>query len=252
MTTSPPNNSENTGKRSGRGTVEEQILDSHKKKQERQFLEDLSKRIAIAREGKVYMERKDFASAMTSYRRYLSLTARALKVDATELKPSLFDVDSRNSESLLITAVYLDLMKMLDRLQSSSADEERKLYQRMFIRFTVGQSFQAFAAENLRKYIYYTKGVRHKKEFIETYNAIKVKGSCFVATWAFASEDAPEVVRLRTFRDQHLRSTAMGRFLISTYYKSGPTLVRGLSSLPAPTKQMVRAFLATISKSLPK
>lgn len=65
----------------------------------------------------------------------------------------------------------------------------------------------------------------------ETQSAIpeKVSGlldgkKCFVATAAFGSELAPQVERLRQFRDQVLRKSSLGRSFVKTYYEHSPLL----------------------------
>ena len=51
--------------------LEAQIREGEKRKQERQFLEELAKRITIAREGRTYIERRNYPAAMNAYRRFL-------------------------------------------------------------------------------------------------------------------------------------------------------------------------------------
>jgi hypothetical protein len=50
------------------------------------------------------------------------------------------------------------------------------------------------------------------------------KSGCFVATAAFGDYDAPEVVFLRTFRDESLSGSALGRSLIQAYGTLSPPL----------------------------
>jgi len=47
---------------------------------------------------------------------------------------------------------------------------------------------------------------------------------CFIATAAFADFDAPEVLFLRTFRDECLAQNAFGRALVRLYYTVSPPL----------------------------
>ncbi|MCE3226096.1 MAG: zinc ribbon protein [Bacteroidetes bacterium] len=53
-------------------------------------------------------------------------------------------------------------------------------------------------------------------------------GSCYIATMAYGSYDAPEVMVLRKFRDDTLSKTLAGRTFIKVYYKYSPLLVEKL------------------------
>lgn len=222
--------------------IEAQILEAEKKKQERQFLEELAKRISIAREGRMYIERRDYARAMTAYRRFLMITAKSVNVEVEDLTPQHFEEKRRTAEALIISSIFFDLLKMLDRLNTPSAVEERRLYHRLFVRFTLGQPFQHFAGENIRKNLVYGGGIVNKKEFWATYHAIQMKKYCVVATWAFGDADCAEVERLRGLRDGLLSSTAIGRGLVSAYYNNGALLRDILKVIPG-AKPVVRALL---------
>lgn len=49
-------------------------------------------------------------------------------------------------------------------------------------------------------------------------------GPCFVATAAFGDYNAPEVVFLRTFRDELLSQSFLGRCFIRAYYRLSPPI----------------------------
>lgn len=224
--------------------LEAQIRDAEKRRQERQFLEELAKRISIAREGRTMIERKDFPGAMNAYRRFLSITARAFNVTVEELSPNLFEEKNRIAESLIISSIFFDLLKMLDKLSSPSANQERQLYHRLFLRFTKGMPFQHFAAENLRKHLVYSKSLHNKGEFWGTYRAIAGSSYCVVASWAFDDADAEEVERFRRFRDEVLLPRPLGRRFTLWYYRNGHRIADALAPLPG-ARALVRGVLKT-------
>lgn len=228
--------------------LEAQIKEQEKRKKERLFLEELAKRISIAREGRTHIERKNFPAAMNSYRRFLSITARSVDKDISELTPTLFDKKNRIAESLIISSIFFDLLKMLDKLNTPSAIEERRLYHKLFLKFTKGMPFQHFAAENIRKALVYSDSIINKKEFWATYRAIVGRSFCIVATWAFDSDSAPDVVRLRRFRDEILWPHPLGRAFSRWYVKNGPQIANGLSFIPG-SPVVVRALIRLFNRA---
>lgn len=54
-------------------------------------------------------------------------------------------------------------------------------------------------------------------------------GGCFIATAAYGSADASDVLLLRRFRDQHLRSHRLGRWFIHLYEHTSPPLARWIA-----------------------
>lgn len=229
--------------------LEAQIRDAEKRRQESQFLEELSKRITIAREGRAFIERKNYPQAMAAYRRFLSITARSFEVQVEDLVPTLFEEKRRVAESLIISSIFFDLLKMLDKLDSPGAREERQLYHRLFLRFTKGMPFQHFAAENIRKHLVYSNLIVNKPEFWATYKAIVGSSFCIVASWAFDSEWSPEVDRLRRFRGEVLARTRAGRLFIRAYYRHGQIAATALARLPG-ARPVARAALAAFASRL--
>ena len=56
--------------------------------------------------------------------------------------------------------------------------------------------------------------------------ALLSNAGCYIATMAYGSYDAPEVLVLRRFRDEKLNKTFMGRVFIANYYAFSPLLVK--------------------------
>jgi hypothetical protein len=57
-------------------------------------------------------------------------------------------------------------------------------------------------------------------------------GWCFVASAVYGSENAPEVIILRRFRDNTLRQFFVGRIFIKAYYHFSPPLAEFVASRP--------------------
>jgi len=74
-------------------------------------------------------------------------------------------------------------------------------------------------------------------------------GGCFIATAAYGSYISPELVALRTFRDEALGTSAAGRSLIRFYYRNSPPLADGIKHSPA-MRALVRGALAPVVISL--
>jgi YVTN family beta-propeller protein len=73
---------------------------------------------------------------------------------------------------------------------------------------------------------------------------------CFIATAAYGSALAPEVHRLRQFRDEYLVTNAAGRAFVRTYYRYSPTLadaIRPHDAARAATRAALWPVVWTIS-----
>lgn len=68
---------------------------------------------------------------------------------------------------------------------------------------------------------------------------------CFIATAAFGSPMADEVVELRRFRDQRLAGTTLGNKFIATYYAISPPIADAIASRPL-VRSMVRGALRVL------
>jgi hypothetical protein len=82
-------------------------------------------------------------------------------------------------------------------------------------------------------------------------NAANKGGGCFIATAVFDSPIAPQVMRLREFRDHWLLPTFFGRILVSAYGAVSPSISDWIFMRPS-LKRAVRTGLELLVKILPK
>lgn len=93
--------------------------------------------------------------------------------------------------------------------------------------------------------------VRARLAYIQAHGVIPQKesptpqsdgGSCYIATAVYGSYDAPEVLTLRSFRDQVLQKHWLGRRFIKTYYFLSPPIAKRLKNARK-INDLVRAAL---------
>jgi hypothetical protein len=72
-----------------------------------------------------------------------------------------------------------------------------------------------------------------------------LKKFCFIATAAYGSPLAREVVLLQDFRDRYLARHALGEQFIQAYYRVSPPLARQISKNQA-LKQLTRSLLTPV------
>ena len=72
-----------------------------------------------------------------------------------------------------------------------------------------------------------------------------LKKFCFIATAAYGSPLAQEVVLLQDFRDHYLSRHTLGEQFIQAYYRLSPQLARQISKSQA-LKQLARFLLAPV------
>jgi hypothetical protein len=75
------------------------------------------------------------------------------------------------------------------------------------------------------------------------------KSGCFIATAAFGSYRAPEVILLQKFRDRILLTNAPGRLFVECYYRFSPSLAGVISqydSLRSATRLALKPLIFTI------
>jgi hypothetical protein len=68
-------------------------------------------------------------------------------------------------------------------------------------------------------------------------------GGCFIATAAYGTDSAKDVLALRQFRDRYLLDNAPGRAFVKLYYRVSPPIASFIATRPL-LKQIVRTGLA--------
>lgn len=227
----------------------ESLKEQERRREEIKFQEEWNKRVVIAREGRVAYERNDPATAVINYKKILSLTARRHNCSVENLHPSMFDASSRISESLLLSALLFDLAKIIERLDGDQARRDLMTYLKLFVVFSKGMPFEVVAFSSIRKYVEFSHGLKHPAEFRAAYNSMK-KRTCFVATAVFESPTAPEVIKLKAFRDERLSPRLLGRAFIQFYWWVGPSLAQIVEFVPS-SKAPLRKALRSLVRRLP-
>jgi lysyl endopeptidase len=72
-------------------------------------------------------------------------------------------------------------------------------------------------------------------------------GGCFIATAAYGSAEAPQVLLLRQFRDRILLPSELGRRLVALYYRHSPAAAQWLAERPGARTLVRMALVPTVA-----
>lgn len=194
-----------------------------KTKLEKAFTEKrYQQRFSVVKEGKACLEKRDIVGAAKKYHEYLQILALVYHSKPFDLKPDLFVEATGETEQLLLSQVYYDLAKIYDLSEKKTIELQQSLAQ--FVRFTLNQRYQVLNSETIRKDIK-AKRIKNKEEFSQTMNQIyKESKKCYLATYVYG-ENHPTTMILRSFRDQKLQASVLGRAFINLYYYLSPKMI---------------------------
>jgi hypothetical protein len=188
------------------------------------------------------MEVKAYSEAAVLYEKYLRVLEIIYEIKAGDLTPQLFANRARSKELGLISMVFWDLVRIYDASPRYGDRQHRaalKLAEFCKAAPSVGKKIVQQAQDFLKV----------SKNPVVIKNLIKQagfkKGGCFIATVAFQSPFASEVVWLQAFRDQVLEKSWPGKAFISTYYLISPPIARFLAHYQILQKP-VRFFLKRV------
>jgi len=91
-----------------------------------------------------------------------------------------------------------------------------------------------------------------KQMVYEINNKLNRRSGCYIATVAYASPNAKEVIRFKEYRDQILKKTIIGKFFLSLYYLISPPLSNFLVNKAWINKLLKQVFLDPIYRRLKK
>lgn len=221
------------------------VLMAREKARENKKIMLWKSRVNLIRKARSCMSQKMFSDAAVSYEKYIKVLELVFEVAAGNLHPEQFKDSARTQELTIVASAYWDLLRIYD---TSPKYKERQTMAAnklaLFLKYT------PIYPDILRKAEIFLKQAKHPdviKHFLKI--AKDEKGKCFIATSAFNSPDAAEVLFLREFRDERLLPTRIGTFFVNVYYAISPVFARFLNNVPQ-LKPLVRACLRGLIRFL--
>ncbi len=220
----------------------ETVISGHEKAREHKMMQMWANRVHFVRTARQLMARKAYSEAAVSYEKYLKVLEIVFGLKKGQrLDPQAFKDSARTSELTVVASVYWDLLRIYDSSDQFSDRQEISAKQlAQFLRFTPIFPDIIKKAEVFQKQ---AKHPQHIKTFLR--DAAQQRPRCFIATSAFASENAFEVQYLRWWRDQFLVNYKFGNLFLISYYFASPKIAEQLDRFYF-LKPMVRFFLRNL------
>ena len=205
------------------------------------------KRMEFARNGALAFKQGNLKDSLHHYFGYIEVLEKAKDVGRDELQPKHFDTKKEVAELLLLTGVFWDLSKIHD-LGGKKAFDRLRFYLDRFVMFSRGMPFQHVSAELIRKFLV-NGNPKNRREFKNAHLQLG-GGKCFLAT---SVEDfLPETTlpKLRSFRDERLLNSRVGRIFVKYYYFVGPTLAQMMIRTPEAFQRKFARLVENLANSL--
>lgn len=198
-------------------------------------------RVNLIKQARALMEQKAYSEAAVSYEKYLRVLEMVYELKPGQLTPDVFSKSSRSKELTVVTSVYWDLFRIYDT-SPRYGDRMAKAGKKLAL-FLPHSNIYPDVIKKAEAFARTAKNTAAVKELLKATRKARVR--CFIATSAFGSPLAPEVLVLRDFRDQVLKRTFWGRRFVFLYYRLSPGVARFLDAHPRwrkPVRQMLRLF----------
>lgn len=205
-------------------------------------------RVNLIKRARLLMSQRQFNDAAVAYEKYLKVMEVVFDTKPGELNPEAFKDSARTQELTVVASVYWDLLRIYDtndKYHDRQSLAARKLSQ--FLKFT---PLYGDIVKRAEAFVRTAKNPAAIRAFLKSASETKVR--CFIATAAFDSADAPEVLALRQFRDDVLAQNIWGLGFISFYESASPPLARWIDRHPGikpAIQSILRALLHKIRRN---
>lgn len=204
------------------------VLQNRERAKEQQKLMLWKSRVNLIKKARQKMTEKSYSEAAVQYEKYIKVLEMVFEVPAGGLTPEAFKDSARTQELTIVAGAYWDMLRIYDTSEAygermRSAGEKLAL----FLKYT------PIYPDILRKAEAFAKTAKNPsvvKSFVKS--ASENKGRCFIATAAFESPSANEVLFLQNWRDEFLLKTKSGRIFVNIYYRLSPAVASFLDSYP--------------------
>lgn len=204
-------------------------------------------RVNLIKQARLLMTQKAYSEAAVAYEKYLRVLEIVYNVKKGQLTPEIFNKSKRSKELTVVASVYWDLMRIYDT--SPRYGDRMNQAARKLVEFLPFSPIYPDIAKKCESFLKTSKNPQVVKAFMKAIKANKSR--CFIATAAFESPCAPEVLALRKFRDERLKSFTLGRKFVLVYYRISPPVAELLDRwafLKPPARKALRLISRRIQK----